>query len=440
MSTRIALWIGTLVLLLAGDGFATERIATGLQEPVFLTSPRADPTRVFILEQHTGAIRIVRLADRTLLPTPFLTVPGVSQMGEQGLLGLAFDPNYFSNGYFYVNYTNPDTQVVRYRAWPPTGDVADPSSATPVLTIVQPQINHNGGWMGFGPDGFLYIATGDGGGGDDDDPGHTPGVGNGQDITDNLLGKILRIDVTGDDFPLDPARNYAIPPSNPFRAVEGDDEIWTYGLRNPWRPSIDRLTGDLYIADAGEASCEELDVQPAASPGGENYGWRLREGLIEQPLLGIGGPKPPGAIDPIFNYPHLGKVCGGPDHGPAFVGYAIIGGYVYRGPNPSRQGRYFFGDWVVGHVWSLVWDGSAPSLANGTNFTGLTDHSVDPLWAPDIGTLTFIGSFGEDANGHLYVLDLVDGDVFRLPEPAGPIPLAIGIASIVALARRARRN
>src|SRR5206468_5011873 len=143
------------------------------------------------------------------------------------------------------------------------------------------------GWLGFGPDGFLYISSGDGGGADDADVGHTPGTGNGQDITENLLGKILRIDVRGDDFPADPARNYAIPSDNPFRNVAGDDEIWTWGLRNPWRASIDRQTGDLYIGDVGQDSCEEIDVQPAASAGGENYGWRLREGLIQEPTSGI---------------------------------------------------------------------------------------------------------------------------------------------------------
>jgi Glucose / Sorbosone dehydrogenase len=306
-----------------------------------------------------------------------------------------------------------------------------------VLSYSHPQDNHNGGFLGFGPDNFLYISSGDGGGQDDNGAGHTDGTGNAQDLTDNLLGKILRIDVNGDDFPLDPSRNYAIPVTNPFRNIEGDDEIWAYGLRNPWRISFDRQLGHLYVADVGQSSCEEIDVQPSGSAGGTNYGWRLREGLVPEPVSGIGGPKPPGAIDPIFNYPHPGVDCG-PDLGPAFAGYAVVGGYVYRGPDPSLQGRYFFADYITAHLWSFVWDGTAPPLANGTNFTGLTDHSTDPAWAPDVGTLNFVLSFGEDAAGRVYVMD-IDGDVFRLPEPAGAMPLAVGCAGVVALARARRR-
>ncbi len=433
--TAVAL-VAIAVLLTAGGGSAAERVASGLQTPVFLTAPPGDTTRVLIVEQHTGAIRILRLSDRTLLPTPFLTVPGVSLGNEQGLLGLAFHPDYAINGFFYVDYTNPDTQVVRYQV-SLDPNVANPASATPVLSIDQPQPNHNGGWIGFGPDDLLYLASGDGGGSDDDDTGHTALTGNGQDITDNLLGKILRIDVDGDDFPADPARNYAIPPTNPFTNATGDDEIWAYGLRNPWRVSFDRTTGDLYIGDVGQGSCEEIDVQPAASPGGENYGWRLREGLIATPTGGVGGPRPPGAIDPIFNYPHPGANCGGPDHGSAFTGFAAVGGYVYRGPVAALSGRYFFADYITAQVWSLVWDGSLP--ADGSNFTDLTDHSTDPLWAPDVGSLGQISSFGEDAAGNLYVLDL-DGEVFLMPEPAGGAPLAIGFAAVGWLARRRARR
>jgi glucose/arabinose dehydrogenase len=408
-----------------------QRVAAGLDWPVFVTAPPGDTTRVFIVEAHTGAIRILRLSDLTLLPTPFLTVPGVSQGTEQGLLGLAFHPNYANNGLFYVYYTNPDTQVVRYHV-SIDPNVANPASATPVLSFFQPQPNHNGGWIGFGPDGELYIASGDGGAGDDNGEGHTPDIGNGQDITDNLLGKILRIDVDGDDFPLDPAKNYAIPLTNPFVGALGDDEIWAYGLRNPWRASFDRATGNFYIGDVGQGACEEIDVQFQSSPGGENYGWRLREGLIETPTVGIGGPKPPGAIDPILNYPHSGMSCSGPDLGPGFVGIAITGGYVYRGPVTQLVGRYFFADFGTAHLWSLVWDGTAPSLANGTNFIGLTDHSGDPVFAPDVGAISSISSFGEDAAGNLYILDL-DGEIFRLPEPAGALPLAAGLAAVAAL-------
>ena len=413
-----------------------QRVAAGLDRPVFVTAPPGDTTRLFILEAHTGTIRILRLSDLTLLPTPFLTIPGMSQGFEQGLLGLAFHTNYAKNGIFYVYYTNPDTQIVRYSV-SSNPDIANPASAQPVLSFAQPQPNHNGGWIGFGPDDMLYIASGDGGSGDDDGVGHTPGIGNGQDITDNLLGKILRIDVSGDDFPLDDLRNYKIPPTNPFVGVDGDDEIWAYGLRNPWRASFDRATGDFFLGDVGQGACEEIDVQRASSPGGENYGWRLREGLIETPSIGIGGPKPAGAIDPILNYPHPGWSCTGPDHGPGYVGIAVTGGYVYRGPVTPLVGRYFFGDFGTAHIWSLVWDGSDPSLANGTNFTGLTDHSTNPMFTPDVGSIGSIASFGEDAAGNLYIVDL-DGEVFRLPEPSGVLSIGAGILALTALRRRVR--
>ena len=433
MSSRATLWVGAITALLtASGGFATERVATGLASPVFLTARPGDTTRVFIVEQNTGSIRILRLSDRALLPTPFLTVPGVVAGGEQGLLGLAFHPNYAINGFFYVYYTDPDTRVVRYRVSLLDPDVADPASATPVLRFSRPQSNHNGGWIGFGPDGYLYIASGDGGASNDFGPGHTDGIGNAQDITDNLLGKILRIDVDGDDFALDMERNYSIPINNPFRNDGGDDEIWAYGLRNPWRASFDRSAGDLFIGDVGQGACEEIDVQRVTSPGGENYGWRLREGLIATPDPTVGGPKPPGAIDPIFNYPHPGTACGSPDHGPAFTGYAVVGGYVYRGPVAALQGRYFFADYGTAHLWSFVWDGSPPVQHDGSNFTDLVDHSTDPLWAPDVGELNLVSSFGEDAAGNLYVLDL-DGDVFLLPEPAGA--LAIGVLAVLLLSR-----
>jgi glucose/arabinose dehydrogenase len=443
--SSLVLWMLTLVILLsAAEGIAGPRmlrVADGLEYPVYLTAPPGDTTRVFILEGHTGNIRILRLTTGELLPTPFLTVPGVSQGGEQGLLGLAFHPSYASNGYFYVYYTNPDTQVVRYQV-SANPDLANAASATPVLSFARPADNHNGGWIGFGPNGKLYISSGDGGGANDDGAGHTAGIGNGQDITDNLLGKLLRIDVDGDDFPLDPAKNYAIPLDNPFRGSAGDDEIWAYGLRNPWRPSFDRANGNLFIADVGQDTCEEIDVQRASSPGGENYGWRLREGLVATPTGGVGGAKPAGAIDPIMVYPHFSgsTACGGPDLGPAYYGSAITGGYVYRGPVTSLVGRYFFADFSTAHIWSLVWDNSDPASANGTNFSSLTDRSTDPAFTPNAGSIDLIASFGEDAAGNLYIVDL-DGEIFQLPEPGGALSLAAGVLSILAIGRvRMRRR
>jgi glucose/arabinose dehydrogenase len=392
------------------------RVASDLSRPLYVTAPPADAMRLFIVEQFAGTsgrVRILDLATGSLLATPFLSVPDVSTGGEQGLLGLAFHPDYASNGYFYVDLTNSagDTEIRRYSV---SGDpdVADAGSATLVLGIDQPDANHNGGWLGFGPDGYLYIATGDGGGADDSGAGHTAGTGNAQDITDNLLGKLLRIDVDGDDFPSDATRNYAIPPDNPFVGGGGDDEIWAYGLRNPFRASFDRATGDLYIGDVGQGSREEIDVQPAASAGGENYGWRLREGTIATPTGGVGGDKPAGAIDPIYDYPH-----GGGDT----EGFVVTGGYVYRGPIVAFRGRYVFADFANARIWTLRWDGSDPAGFDGTNFTEFIDWGDSAQFVPDAGTLSQISSFGEDDAGNLYIVSL-GGDVFRMTPLPAPVP------------------
>ncbi|MCZ6492810.1 MAG: PQQ-dependent sugar dehydrogenase [Planctomycetota bacterium] len=265
---------------LAGAGIeplTTVRVASGLNRPVFATHAPGDFSRLFIVEQR-GVIKILDLATKMVLAEPFLDIDVLvggpnDNFDERGLLGLAFHPDYQTNGYFYVNYTNnsSDTSIRRFTV-SGNPDIADPASFFTLLTISQPFANHNGGWMGFGPnDDYLYIATGDGG--FFCDPGQRA-----QDITNQLLGKMLRIDVDGDDFPKDINRNYAIPPDNPFVGVTGDDEIWAYGLRNPWRSSFDRETGDLYIADVGQNAREEIDYQPAASRGGENYGWDCEEG------------------------------------------------------------------------------------------------------------------------------------------------------------------
>ncbi len=297
-------------------------------------------------------------------------------------------------------------------------DVANPASATPVIDFFQPQSNHNAGWIAFGPDDLLYVALGDGGGGNDSGFGHTPGIGNAQD-NDNLLGTIIRIDVDGDDFPGDPTRNYAVPTDNPFVDEAGEDEIFVYGLRNPFRCSFDRATGDLYIGDVGQNEREEVDVLPSGDSR-TNYGWRLREGTIQTP--GVGGPQPADGVNPIYDYEH------GID---PFEGFSVIGGYVYRGPVPSLQGRYFFADNVIPQVFSLVWDGSDPSLNDGTNFTDLVNHTGTPEFTPDAGTIDGPSSFGEDAAGNLYLVDL-DGDVFRVTS-TGKVP-SLGPAGLAVLA------
>ncbi len=431
--------LALLALLLAdaaaGADARVERVATGLASPLYATSPPGDAERVFVLEKVTGRIRIVLPASKTIQEPPFLDLDDLFTASESGLLGLAFHPEYAENGFFYVHYNDAsdDSIVARYTV-SENSDVADPGSFSQVLRVDQPdgEPNHKGGWLGFGPDdGYLYLGLGDGGGAWDD---HGT-IGNGQDKT-TLLGKILRIDVDTDAFPADPDRNYAIPPDNPFVAEAGTlPEIWAFGLRNPWRASFDRETGDLWIGDVGQGSREEIDFQPAASGGGENYGWRLREGTQETPPPPggdpVGGPRPPGNVDPIYDYPHTtAPMCRG----------SVTGGYVYRGPVEALRGLYFFSDFCDTRVESLRFDGSDPSEFDGTNFTDLTDWTGTPEFTPDEGTIDFVASYGEDGDGNLYLVDYVGGELFRLPEPAGPLPAALALASAALLARCGTRK
>jgi hypothetical protein len=263
-----------------------------------------------------------------------------------------------------------------------TDDLADPNSGRTLLSFNQPGQHHNGGWLGFGPDGYLYIATGDGTGSLSQD--------NAQTIENNLLGKILRIDPLGNNSA---NGRYGIPLDNPFANTAGDDEIWAYGLRNPWRCSFDRQTGDLYIADVGGSAREEVNVQPAESSGGQNYGWKVREGTL--------GPQLPGAIDPFYEYAHE----------PPPVNQAVIGGYVYRGPIADIHGDYVFADNRKDKLWSMKWDGSAQSEHNGTNITDFFDWTkVAELDGGVFGDFT---SFGEDSGGNLYI-STINGDIFRV--------------------------
>ena len=391
-----------------------ERVASGLSSPIFVASPPGDNSRLFIAEQGangTAHIKILDLNTRTVSPTPFLTVSGLVTGGEQGLLGMAFHPDYATNGQVFVHTTSPalsggnanSIHVRRYTRSATDPNRADPASAQTVIRFNHPQSNHNGGWIGFGPrDGYLYVAVGDGGNGDDVGTGHTPDIGNAQDTTNNLLGKMLRLDVNGDDFNTDANRNYRIPrggagqpPANPFANTDGDDEIWAYGLRNPFRASHDRRTGDLYIGDVGQGAREEIDFQRGDSAGGENYGWRLREGTIATPG-GVGGPRPPGNVDPIYDY--------GRDRG-----RTVTGGYVYRGDeNTALNGTYFFADFFDDA------NGNAPIRAlkyDGTAVTRFTDYAG--RIAADVGSIHSIAAFGEDNAGNLYVVD-IGGEVFRL--------------------------
>ena len=406
----------------AGADIGSVRVASGLSGPIYATHAPGRPNDLFVVERG-GAVRILDLTTGSFNSAPFLTVPDVNTTGEGGLTSIAFHPDYATNGLFYTFSTsngtggNALTSNVREYSVSADTDVAN-ASFSPVISVDQPQANHNGGWLGFSPiDSQLYVTLGDGGGGNDQGAGHTPGIGNAQDITDNLLGKVLRLDINGDDFPADSTRNYAIPADNPFVGVTGDDEIWSYGLRNPFRASFDRTTGDFYIGDVGQSAREEIDLQLATSAGGENYGWRLREGDIATPTGGVGGPRPPGAVDPIYDYLH--------GSGP-FQGNSVTGGYLYRGPVADLQGMYVFGDFVSDHVWAFD-----PADPDGTIIL------LDSMITPDAGFINNIASFAEDAQGNLYVVDL-GGELFVIvPEPATPLMLT-GLLAMGALRRRRR--
>jgi Ca2+-binding RTX toxin-like protein len=356
------------------------RIATGFNSPVGAIAAPGDPGHLYILEKDTGEIHRLDVATGT--STLFVDIPDAefAKVGERGVLGLAFHPDYAANGRFFVNLTNADGDIEireyqRVGGSPPTGDAAN----FEVLLTIEHSArgNHNGGSIVFSPDGSsnLYISVGDGGGGNDPD-------NNGQK-PDTLLGKILRIDVDSDDFPADPDRNYAIPNDNPFaNGIDGAPEVWAYGLRNPWRIAFDSLTGDLYIADVGQGAREEIDFQPAGSDGGENYGWDLMEGSL-------GGPVPGGAVLPIFEY--------GRD-----LGNVVTGGYVYRGPGSEFVGFYFLVDFGSARFWTL-------KVAGGIA-TGVTERN-DQIFSAD-EAMRFISTFGVDSTGRLYAVSL-NGSIFR---------------------------
>lgn len=349
---------------------ALEPVASGLSFPLYLTAPAGD-ARLFIVEKG-GAIRIVK--DGVLLPTPFLSLAGrVSTGSEQGLLGLAFDPAYASNGRFVIHYTDlaGNTAVSLFRVSATDADLADPTSETVLLTAEQPFTNHNGGQILFGPDGMLYIGLGDGGAGGD------PG-GRGQSLAD-LLGGILRVDVGS-------GTGYTVPPDNPFVGQAGArPEIWSYGLRNPWRFTFDPFTGDLYVADVGESAWEEVDVvtQTGGAGRGLNFGWNVTEGnhcYASTPC------DQAGLTPPVLEYSHD-------------EGCSISGGYVYRGAAiPALQGHYFYADYCRGWVRSFRFqDGQA---LESQQWSALAPGGSIP-------------SFGQDAAGELYILT-AEGGVFRI--------------------------
>ncbi len=341
-------------------------VAGGFVNPVSITHAGDGSGRLFIA-QRGGLIRI--LNGGVINPAPFLDISGlVTAGGEQGLLGLAFPPGFTIRRSFYVNYTDRagigNTQIARF-SLSVNDDIADPATNQVLLNIVQPFTNHNGGQLAFGPDNFLYIGTGDGGG-SGDPSGHA------QSLT-TLLGKILRIDVLSGTSP------YAIPAGNPFGS-----EIWAYGLRNPWRFSFDRSTGDIYIADVGQSLVEEINYQASGNGAGANYGWNIMEGsqCYNSPTCVSAG-----LTLPVFEYPHTGGNC------------SVTGGYVYRGAITALQGMYIYGDFCSGRIWGLRRSGGV---------------FVNQLLAD---TTVSISTFGEDENGELYVADFTAGNIYRISAP-----------------------
>lgn len=350
-----------------GSQYQWQEVATSLARPLLLTNANDGTNRMFVVEQ-AGYIWVMEGGQ--ILTQPFLDVSGLvsRDANERGLLGLAFHPNFADNRQFYINYTDVsgNTAVVRYTVLEANANVADPSSASFVIQIEQPYPNHNGGDLAFGPDGYLYIGMGDGGSqGDPQNNGQNPQA---------LLGKMLRLDV-------DSAEPYAAPPDNPYATDPTfATEVWAMGLRNPWRFSFDRLTGDLYIADVGQNQWEEVNFQPAGVAG-VNYGWDIMEANTRY----SGDPVIDGLTAPFAEYSHSEGGC------------SVTGGYVYRGSElPALNGVYFYGDYCSGIIWSSFRDASGEWQ---TNVFMDTNYSIS--------------SFGEDEAGELYLVNQ-GGSILKL--------------------------
>ncbi len=343
------------------------KVVDGLESLTYLTISGTDE-RLYVVAK---AGRVLVIENGAVREQPFLDITDrVGSSGsEQGLLSIAFSPEYATNRYFYVNYTdkNGDTVVSRFTAAADLSQ-ADPQSESKILGIDQPYPNHNGGQLQFGPDGMLYIGMGDGGSAGDPQ--------NHAQDTQSLLGKLLRIDVSAADKP------YQVPADNPQLSNATASEVWAYGLRNPWRFSFDKQTNDLYIADVGQNVYEEIDFQPAGSSGGQNYGWNLYEGF--EPYKGNADSS--GLTAPIFAYSHD-------------LGCSVTGGYVYRGQQvPALNGAYLYSDYCTGHIWALQRDAS-----NKWVNTLLLDSGLN------------VSSFGQDAHGELYVIAL-NGGIYQIAQ------------------------
>ena len=369
----------TITLALIASSFSlhaepqVQRIATGLDKPVWLTAPEKSSDYLYILEKP-GRIKLYDRRKKQIVEKPFLDITDQIKikMNEQGLLGMAFSPNYAKDKRFYLYYTDlkGDTRVSRFTVKSPSNIVEEN-----LLHIKQPYRNHNGGWIGFGPDGMLYIGTGDGGSANDP-------KGNGQGYSE--LGKLLRIDVST-------KTKFAIPKDNPYRNTKGQPEtVYATGLRNPWRCAWD---GDLlYIADVGQNAWEEVNCVTSKELRGANFGWRLREATHQTPRKGVGGPKKSRFIDPIHEIKRKDAL-------------SVTGGYVYRGKIKSIQGQYFFADWITNRTWSLHYkDGKVQQHKEWTD-----------VFKDNGKKLSRISSFGQDPQGELYIISH-NGQIYKITD------------------------
>jgi len=367
--------LACLVSCKANSSIRTEKIIQDLKKPVYMTAPSGSNDFLYFLEKE-GRIMVYDRNEKKLLSEPFLDIRDkiTIRMNEQGLLGMAFSPSYSSDGLFYLYYTDNegDTQVSRFHTLTKNGVIKEEK----LISVKQDFKNHNGGWIGFGPDGNLYIALGDGGAGNDP-------KNRAQDMKSHL-GKLLRIDVSS-------KKGYTIPNDNPYVSDSNVlDEIYAFGLRNPWRCSWDEATNRFYIADVGQNAWEEVNVVTQNQLKGGDFGWRMREATHKTVSKKAGGKKPKDAIDPVFEYPRS-------------EGRSITGGYVYQGKIPTLKGHYFFADFVTNKIWSFQYDGEKTT----------NEKRWESILVDDGKPIRSISSFGVDPQGELYLVSH-SGKVFKI--------------------------